>query len=60
MYKKDRVMFTKTASGGLVASVYASHGVCRGFAHRPGENKDPHKNGTNCLRAWHACVRVVV
>ena len=25
-----------------------------------GHNKDHHKNGTNCLPAWHTCVRVGV
>ena len=43
---------------GLVISVSASHAVGRGFAPRPGHTKDLHKNGTNCLPAWHACVRV--
>ena len=33
---------------------------CCGFASRPGHFKDHHKNGTNCLPAWHACVRVGV
>ena len=39
---------------GLVVSVSASHTVGRGFASRPGHTKDLHKNGTNCLPAWHA------
>ena len=43
---------------GLVISVSASHVVGRGFAPWPGHTKDLHKNGTNCLPAWHACVRV--
>ena len=30
----------------------------RGFASRPGHTKDHPKNGTNCLPARHACVRV--
>ena len=34
-------------------SVSASHTVGRGFASRPGHTKDHHKNGTNCLPAWH-------
>ena len=28
--------------------------VSREFASRPGHTKDHHKNGTNCLPAWHA------
>ena len=28
--------------------------IGRGFAFRPGHTKDHHKNGTNCLPAWHA------
>ena len=31
-----------------------------GFAPRPGHTKDHHKNGTNCLPAWHAGTRVGV
>ena len=38
----------------LVVSVSASHTVGRGFASRPDNTKDHHKNGTNCLPAWHA------
>ena len=30
------------------------------FGSRPGYTKDHHKNGTNCLPALHACVRVEV
>ena len=32
----------------LMASVYASHAVGRGFTSRPGHTKDHHKTGTNC------------
>ena len=39
---------------GLVVSVSTSYTVGREFASRPGHNKDYHKNGTNCLPAWHA------
>ena len=39
---------------GLVVSVSASHTAGRGFASRPDHTKDHHKNGTNCLPAWHA------
>ena len=39
---------------GSVVSVSASHTVGREFASRPGHTKDQHKNGTNCLPAWHA------
>ena len=38
----------------LVVSVSASHTVGREFTSRPGHTKDHHKNGTNCLPAWHA------
>ena len=39
---------------GSVSSVSASRTVGREFASRPGHTKDHHKNGTNCLPAWHA------
>ena len=39
---------------GLVVSVSASHLVDCEFAFRSGHTKDHHKNGTNCLPAWHA------
>ena len=39
---------------GSVSSVSASHTVGREFASLPGHTKDHHKNGTNCLPAWHA------
>ena len=45
---------------GLVVSVSASRTVGREFASRPGHTKDHHKNGTNCLPDWHACVNVGV
>ena len=32
----------------------------RGFAPWQGHTKDHHKNGTNCLLAWHAGIRVGV
>ena len=38
---------------GLVLSVSASHAVGRGFAPQPGHTNGHHKNGTNCLTAWH-------
>ena len=40
--------------GLVVFCVATSHG----FAPQSGHTKDHHKNGTDCLRAWHACVRV--
>ena len=49
-----------TCPDGLVDSVSASHTVGCEFASRPGHTKDHHKNGTNCLPALHACVRVGV
>ena len=42
----------------LVVSVSASHTVGRWFTSRAGHTKDHHKNGTNCLPAWHACFRL--
>ena len=39
---------------GLVVSVSASRTIGREFASLPGHTKDHHKNGTNCLPAWHA------
>ena len=45
---------------GFVVSVSASNAVGRRFAPRPGHTKDHHKNGTNCLPALHACVRIGV
>ena len=41
---------------GFVVIVPTSHALV--FAPRPGHTKDHHKNGTNCLPAWHACIRV--
>ena len=37
----------------LVVCVFASLTVGREFASRPGHTKGHHKNGTNCLPAWH-------
>ena len=45
---------------GLVLNMSASHAVGRWFASQPGHIKDHHKNGTNCLPALHACIRVAV
>ena len=45
---------TRPCRVGLVVSVSASHTVGHDFASRPGHTKDHHKNGTNCLPAWHA------
>ena len=42
------------ASKSYWLSVSASHTVDRESASRPGHTKDHHKNGTNCLPAWHA------
>ena len=44
IYKKKIGVF-------LVVRVSASHAVGHGFAPLPGQNKDHHKNGTNCLPA---------
>ena len=35
----------------IVVSVSASHTIGREFASRPGQTKDHHRNGTNCLPA---------
>ena len=48
----------KSCRVGLVVSVSASRTVGRGFASWPGHTKDHHKNGTNCLPAWHAMNQV--
>ena len=42
----------------LVVSMPASHAVGRKFTHWLGHTKDRHENGTNCIPAWHAGVRV--
>ena len=44
----------------LAVSVHVStsHAVGRGFAARSGHTKDYHKNGTNCIFAWHAVVKI--
>ena len=52
--------FPRPRRVGLVFIVSASHVVVCGFASRPGHTKDHHKNGTNCLPALHACIRVGV
>ena len=39
---------------GLVVSVSASRTIGSEFASRPGHTKDLHKNGKDCLPAWHA------
>ena len=44
--------------GGLVVS--ASDVVGHRFASRSGHTKDHHENGTNCLPAWYAGIRVGV
>ena len=41
----------------MVVSVSASRTVGREFASRPGHTKDHHKNGTNCLPAWHSMLK---
>ena len=50
----EHVLYVTNISFGLVVSVSTSHTAGRGFASRPGHTKDHHKNGTNCLPAWHA------
>ena len=44
----------------LAVSVSASHAIGRELAPRSGHTKDYHKNGTNCIFAWHAVVRIGV
>ena len=43
-----------------LVSMSASRVVGRGLVHLPCHTKDYHSNGTNCLLAWHTCIRVVV
>ena len=42
---------------GLVVGMSASHVVGHGFVPWLGHTEDHHKNGTNCLPAWHAGFR---
>ena len=44
--------------GFIVVSVSTSHALGRGFTPQLSHTKDHNKNDTNCLPAWHACVRV--
>ena len=44
----------------LVVSISASHAVGLGFTPQQGHAKNHHKNGTNCVPAFHACIRVGV
>ena len=39
------------------ATAYKRAAVGRGIATQSGHTKDHHKNGANCLAAWHAGVR---
>ena len=53
MFNQEKQEKCSISRVGSVGSVSASHTVGREFASRPGHTKD-HKNGTNCLLAWHA------
>ena len=53
-YMHDGLRTDRPCQVGSVGSVSASRTVGREFASRPGHTKDNHKNGTNCLPAWHA------
>ena len=55
--KSSLVYYDKPRWSGLLVSVSAYHAVDRGFMPRQGHTKDHHRNGTNCLPAWHACIR---
>ena len=44
----------KPCQVGLEVSMSASHAIGHGFGPRLGHTKDHHKNGTNCLSAWHS------
>ena len=57
---KHSLLYFVPRRDGLVVSVSASHNEGRGFVPRPGHTKGHHKNGTNCLPALHACVKVGV
>ena len=50
----------KVTAGLPVVSMSASHAVGRCFASWQGHSKDHRKNGTNCLPAWHAGIRIGV
>ena len=54
------LMFAEPHRDGLVVSASAYCAVGRVFAPLPCHTKDDCKNGTNCLPAWHECVRVGV
>ena len=43
---------------GLVVRIPACHTVGHWFAPQSIHTKDHHKIGTNCLPAWHTCIRV--
>ena len=53
-YIKMTSICSRPCRVGSVGSVSASRTVGREFASWPGHTKDNHKNGTNCLPAWHA------
>ena len=53
-YSLTNLLIVSQCRVGLVVSVSASHTICHEFASRPGHTKNHHKNGTNCLPAWHA------
>ena len=42
----------------LVVSMSAYHAVGRRFVPQSIHTKDHYEIGTNCLPAWHACIRV--
>ena len=44
----------------IKVSVSAYHAVGHGLVPRLGHTKNHHKNCTNCLPVWHACVSVGV
>ena len=56
---KFKFIHEQTTLGyGLMVSVSASHVVGSEFAPQPGHTKEHHKNGTDCLPAWHTCIKV--
>ena len=58
-HKKSKWLNIKTVLGCL-SGQHVHMSWVPWFEWRPGPNKDHHKNGTDCLPAWHAGIRVGV
>ena len=60
MTNKRNITTEEMCRYGLVVSVSTSHAAGIGFVPKPVHTKDHHKNGTNCLSAWHTANRIGV